>query len=386
MVSSNGTLDEMRVITSSENESSPETSIAINSLSDSRLVGFTTNDRDDNNGGGGDLNLVGINTGGVENFTVFEIDTASLAGQLTTGAMVTIATSAFSNANHGNANDSIVLNTLATTNAGFVTGTSEITGADNLTDDGSISFLNRIQYNDSPGPPSGTTQPWFDDQGSPVANILGAITQAGSTSGFAQGDSAQLNYPIDQATAQSWIDNGLIGFVVSAVDDGDSRSRFLLSGAATVVFQIQEASIFAATDFSVFRGNTVNAALGDFSESDDAYGEFTPGFILNSAEAPVWLIFDAVANDPAELLVESSANTPGLASTVEAFNWSTSSYDVIGVTPESFNSDATNEYEIDPEVHVDAGGEVRSRVGWRQVGFTLLFPWQVRVDQVAWVQ
>ena len=244
----------------------------------------------------------------------------------------------------------------------------------------------RQQYNDSPGPPSGTTQPWFDDQGSPVANILGAITQAGSTSGFAQGDSAQLNYPIDQATAQSWIDNGLIGFVVSAVDDGDSRSRFLLSGAATVVFQIQEASIFAATDFSVFRGNTVNAALEDFSESDDAYGEFTPGFILNSAEAPVWLIFDAVANDPAELLVESSANTPGLASTVEAFNWSTSSYDVIGVTPESFNSDATNEYEIDPEVHVDAGGEVRSRVGWRQVGFTLLFPWQVQVDQVAWVQ
>jgi len=35
--------------------------------------------------------------------------------------------------------------------------------------------------------------------------------------------------------------------------------------------------------------------------------------------------------------------------------------------------------------HVRAGdSRVQARVGWRTSGFMLVFPWEVRIDQMAW--
>ena len=84
-------------------------------------------------------------------------------------------------------------------------------------------------------------------------------------------------------------------------------------------------------------------------------------------EAPVWLIFDAVAASANEFLVESTAGTPGLEYTMEAFNWSNGSYDIVGTQSESFNNDQVVFFPINAADHIDFGGEVRSRVGWRQV-------------------
>ena len=138
--------------------------------------------------------------------------------------------------------------------------------------------------------------------------------------------------------------------------------------------------------FTRFRGvDQSNATLSDFVDSDDVSASFSPGFTLNSSEAPVWLIFDGNGS-AAEIRVESNANTPGLAYTVEAFNWNAGSYDVVGIQTESFNTDQVVQFAITPADHVDSGGDVRTRVGWRRAGFTLLFPWQVNVDQVVWTQ
>ena len=138
--------------------------------------------------------------------------------------------------------------------------------------------------------------------------------------------------------------------------------------------------------FTRFRGvDQSNATLSDFVDSDDVSASFSPGFTLNSSEAPVWLIFDGNGS-AAEIRVESNANTPGLEYTVEAFNWNAGSYDVVGIQTESFNTDQVVQFAITPADHVDSGGDVRTRVGWRQVGFTILFPWQVNVDQVVWTQ
>ena len=51
-------------------------------------------------------------------------------------------------------------------------------------------------------------------------------------------------------------------------------------------------------------------------------------------------------------------------------------YTAIGTATESFNATTTNTFDL---------GGVSSdfiRVGWRRVGFTINFPWQVNVDAV----
>ena len=144
---------------------------------------------------------------------------------------------------------------------------------------------------------------------------------------------------------------------------------------------------FVAPDsFTTFRGSVISATLSDFADSDDVSASYNPGFTISSVEAPVWLIFDGVAANAQSFRVESSAGTPGLTYTVEAFNWSTGDFDEIGTQAEAFGTDAVFDFPIVAADHIDAGGEVRARVGWRRTGFTINFPWQVDVDQVGWNQ
>ena len=148
---------------------------------------------------------------------------------------------------------------------------------------------------------------------------------------------------------------------------------------------------FHLDNITVFRGNATGGAMADILESDDSYMTFNPGFILNSNEAPVWLIFDALlpssSPDALTLTLESQANTPGLTATVEALNWSTGLFDSLDTSAPGFNSDqvVTLDLTSASSDYVQASsGAVLSRVGWRQTGFTLLFPWEVRLDQAIW--
>ena len=138
--------------------------------------------------------------------------------------------------------------------------------------------------------------------------------------------------------------------------------------------------------FTVFRGSVVSGALADFLDSDDVAALYNPGFVLNNTEAPVWLIFDGNGAGATEFQIESNAGTPGLEYTVEAFNWAANTFDIVGMQTETFNNDQVQQFAIVPADHVNANGDVRSRVGWRQAGFTINFPWEVRVDQVLWNQ
>ena len=138
--------------------------------------------------------------------------------------------------------------------------------------------------------------------------------------------------------------------------------------------------------FTTFRGNLISASLNDFIESDDVSAMYNPGFVLNDTEAPVWLIFDGNGAGATGFQVESNAGTPGLEYTVEAFNFGSNAFEVVGTQLESFNMDQVQQFAITPADHVDANGDVRSRVGWRQVGFIINFPWVVNVDQVFWTQ
>ncbi len=143
--------------------------------------------------------------------------------------------------------------------------------------------------------------------------------------------------------------------------------------------------------FTVFRGQQIGGALEDVFESDDSRMRFNPGFTINSAEAPVWLIFDATlpSDNPAslEIVMESQAGTPGLTSTLEAWNWNRMDYDVVDVSSASFNSDTIVTADLSAGIsdYAQAGtGDVRTRVGWRKTGFTINYPWEIRLDQLVW--
>ncbi len=147
-----------------------------------------------------------------------------------------------------------------------------------------------------------------------------------------------------------------------------------------------------ANQYTVFRGLHVSGDLSDSFESDDSYLKFNPGFTINSAEAPVWLIFDASlpSDSPAslEIVMESTAGTPGLTHTLEAWNWTSAVYDVVDVSTASFNDDVVVTVSLSSAISDYAQAEtgaVRTRVGWRKTGFTINYPWEVRLDQMAWI-
>ena len=81
--------------------------------------------------------------------------------------------------------------------------------------------------------------------------------------------------------------------------------------------------------------------------------------------------------------IESNAGTPGLSKTFEFWNFAFGQFDTVSSIEESFNVDEVVVVEAPPlarYLYLDLDGCVRARVGWRQSGFLLNFPWEVRID------
>lgn len=146
-----------------------------------------------------------------------------------------------------------------------------------------------------------------------------------------------------------------------------------------------------ASALNVFRGVLLAGGLPETTASDDQRVRLNPGFTISPFEAPVWLIFDAnlSTDTPGALDIsyEASAGTPGLTGTLEAFNWAANAYDIVDESNPIFNNDTVVSAPLTPSVYVEpATAAVRTRIGWRQTGFTITFPWEVRVDQVFWLE
>ncbi len=203
--------------------------ILVDAGGQARLVTEPSGNRDDNNGGNTVSGaLIGTNAGSVDNFLVFDFsDLSAAAGQTVTGATIDFqVATGFSAGNHGSVDDVINLSEIALPNLGWVRGSGEITGADNQADDGSVSFLNRIQFDTS-----GTSEQWLDASGTGVGNLLGALTTVDSVPGYNVGGGTPiLSFSVDAATAQGWVDNGLGGLALSVTDNGDLNGRFNFIG------------------------------------------------------------------------------------------------------------------------------------------------------------
>ena len=147
------------------------------------------------------------------------------------------------------------------------------------------------------------------------------------------------------------------------------------------------------SNFEVLRGNLLDGGLEELELSDDSRVRLAPGFTLNSKEPPIWLALDATVSDPAaesfRFLLESQGNTPSLSASVEVWNRNTNSFELVAEEDATFGfeqffsidlSDRVSDF-VQPDT-----GEVRSRVGWSQTGFVLLFPWEISIDQIVLIQ
>lgn len=155
---------------------------------------------------------------------------------------------------------------------------------------------------------------------------------------------------------------------------------------------------------TTFRGVKIAGGLADVQDSDDTRARYNPGFTLNDEEKPVWILADKLnVEEPSQqlrLAVESQAGTPGLSKQIELFNFDTGDFDlIVGEVDESFNNDSVlralicrddvAQYVADADQPAAGGlpfaaaGTVRMRVGWRQTGFTINFPWEVRIDHFS---
>ncbi len=168
--------------------------------------------------------------------------------------------------------------------------------------------------------------------------------------------------------------------------------NFSLSGGFWAGGSVPGPVVTVADSIIVFRGNQIGGILEDTFASDDSRMLFNPGFTINSNEAPVWLIFDAAlpSDNPSSLqiVMESQAGTPGLTGTMEAWNWQTSAYDEVDVNSATFNSDTVITVELSGNINdyvQIASGAVRTRIGWRKTGFTINYPWEIRLDQFVWL-
>ena len=167
----------------------------------------------------------------------------------------------------------------------------------------------------------------------------------------------------------------------------DELSQTFSDASITITIDgVVEGTIIPDTG-QALRGIRVSGQFEDAISSDDQRWVFNPGFTLNSTEAPVWLVFNGrgpsgVGASVTEVGIEANAGTPGLTLTIEEFNFSTGAYEVIGEENASFAFDVQT---IAPASgHESISGEIRCRVGWRQTGFTINFPWEARIDSAFW--
>lgn len=192
------------------------------------------NNGDDN--GGADSKLVGLNLNNIQNWALVDLDLDPVAGSTVISATITITVSPvpLNNPHHGDTDDFFTLHELYAGNAGWLQGTRTIgQPAANQADD-AATFQNRADV--GPTPDAGDI-PWVDATGANVDNFIGAFNptalNTNTVPGWNTPDDAPtfIEFEMDPATVQAWIDAGTVPGIVFAVNDGgDNQSRFNFLG------------------------------------------------------------------------------------------------------------------------------------------------------------
>ena len=146
-----------------------------------------------------------------------------------------------------------------------------------------------------------------------------------------------------------------------------------------------------ASQVAVTTGTTISGGLPETIESDNDELVVIPELISDPTESALSLVFDGnLSSDrPSDLDVEIEFRTatPGLTGFVEAFNWGTGEYEVVGSIDESTVIEQAFTFGLSATDHVEADtGVVRAQIRWQQTSPVIVYPWQVYIDRFGWLE
>ncbi|MCH8978983.1 MAG: hypothetical protein IH945_07040 [Armatimonadetes bacterium] len=200
----------------------------------------------------------------------------------------------------------------------------------------------------------------------------------------------EFNTLIDPSTVGNWdietvtgIDDlgRIYGYGQFEVTSGNWQQR------GFVAMPVQEA---LPDSFSIVRGFLNGGGLSDLFASDDLRLDIRAGLTLFLGEPPLQVVVVGTSpvQVPSELRfkLEASVNTPGLTQSIQLFNYVTSLYEEVDLSvPGSSDTSVEIVVTTNPGRYVQAGTrEIRAKVVYQKVGFTLLWPWSARLDQAVW--
>ena len=203
-----------------------------------------------------------------------------------------------------------------------------------------------------------------------------------------------------RGTAASWVD--LHAFLPA--DFRDSIARAIWSNEAftyVVGFGYNNtlgryealmwvsAHTITATTTSLSPGIVVSGTPADLNTSNDVYYTLRPGIVLSSSQSPI--VLNASYTHPAgsasalNSVVEARAQQSNIRQTIEAFNFSTSSYAQLNqqVLPTTTPDTVVTSAISPPANFIGAGNEVRLKISYKAVGPILSYPWRVYIDEAT---
>ena len=155
-------------------------------------------------------------------------------------------------------------------------------------------------------------------------------------------------------------------------------------------FPLTQNTTVTPDSFFIRRGVLTSGSKSDLLFSDDLRLDVRAGLTLFLGEPPLQVVVTATSpvESPRELrfTLEASVNTPGLTQAIELFNYDTSSYEQVDLgIPGAMDTIVEVVITTNPGRFVQAGTrEMRAKVVYQRVGFTLLWPWSARLDQTVW--
>jgi hypothetical protein len=202
-------------------------------------------------------------------------------------------------------------------------------------------------------------------------------------------------------SASSWTD--LHAFLSSEFDtseaygiwhDGAStyvagKARRVSTGGHEAILWVGPApQTIAATSITVAPGIAINGTPANVNASDDVYYTLRPGVVLTTNQSPI--VVTASYNLPAataraiNAVVEARAHQGNIRQTIEAYDFSTSTYSQLNQQVLRTSSDTVMTLPVGPPVdYIGAGNEVRIRVAYKAVGALLIYPWLLSIDEAT---
>lgn len=147
--------------------------------------------------------------------------------------------------------------------------------------------------------------------------------------------------------------------------------------------------ISVPTSFSLFRGVQLQGTLQDLATEDGSYLVVRSGVTPRAEEAAVQvdLFGQSRRPNPTSLAftLKAGVSTPGLMQEVWMFNFQTNAFEMVDSRTATIADQITRvDLGANYARFLDASGNFRARIQFRQIAATFAASWRVSIDQAVW--